>query len=209
MECYTLDRNFTEINYYYKKLLFNLKVDMNMEKAIINQNFHALKGKIGKIEMRIKEANSKATSKIYYVLRVANTEDRTGSGKIVEKIPENYYMLPEENSDWKIQDNDAIIDLEEIKGGEWREYKLVLTKKEGVDISQTISNNVEILSTSFEETTLDDNKDKNDLVILPRTGFIVSIKENKVPITIGIITFNIITLGAIIVRARKRAKLEN
>jgi hypothetical protein len=106
-------------------------------------------------------------------------------------------------------DNEANINLEEIKGGEWREYKLVLTKKEGVDISQTISNNVEILSTSFEETTLDDNKDKNDLVILPRTGFIVSIKENKIPITIGIITFNIITLGAIIVRARKRAKLEN
>ena len=53
------------------------------------------------------------------------------------------------------------------------------------------------------------HKDKNDLVILPRTGFIVSIKENKVPITIGIITFNIITLGAIVVRARKRAKLEN
>lgn len=209
MEKYTLDRNFTEINYYYKKLLFNLKIDMNMEKAVINQNFHALKGKIGKIEMRIKEANSSATSKIYYTIRVANTEDRTGSGKIVENIPDNYYMIPEENSDWKIDGSKASINISEIKGGEWKEYKLIITKKDGVDISQTISNNIEILSTSFEETSLDDNKDKNDLVILPRTGFMFFVKENKIPVAIAFITLNAIALGAVIIRVRKRIKLEN
>ena len=209
MEKYTLDRNFTEINYYYKKLLFNLKIDMNMEKAVINQNFHALKGKIGKIEMRIKEANSSATSKIYYTIRVANTEDRTGSGKIVENIPDNYYMIPEENSDWKIDGSKASINISEIKSGEWKEYKLIITKKDGVDISQTISNNIEILSTSFEETSLDDNKDKNDLVILPRTGFIFFVKENKIPVAIAFITLNAIALGAVIIRVRKRINLEN
>ena len=186
MEKYTLDRNFTEINYYYKKLLFNLKIDMNMEKAVINQNFHALKGKIGKIEMRIKEANSSATSKIYYTIRVANTEDRTGSGKIVENIPDNYYMIPEENSDWKIDGSKASINISEIKSGEWKEYKLIITK-----------------------TSLDDNKDKNDLVILPRTGFIFFVKENKIPVAIAFITLNAIALGAVIIRVRKRINLEN
>ena len=185
------------------------EVQFDMKKAVINQNFHALKGKIGKIEMRIKEANSSATSKIYYTIRVANTEDRTGSGKIVENIPDNYYMIPEENSDWKIDGSKASINISEIKSGEWKEYKLIITKKDGVDISQTISNNIEILSTSFEETSLDDNKDKNDLVILPRTGFMFFVKENKIPVAIAFITLNAIALGAVIIRVRKRINLEN
>ena len=201
IETYTIDRDYAEINYYYKKLLFNLKVDMNMQKSIINQNFYALKGKIGKIEMRIKEANSSANCKIYYLVRVANTEDRTGSGKLVEKIPSNYYMIQEENPNWTIGDNEASIEIKDIKGGEWREYELVLTKKAGIDISQTVSNNIEIVSTSFEETSLNDNSDKNDLVILPRTGIINIIKSNKT--IFGITTMVIIVSSAILVIIRK------
>ena len=201
METYTIDRDYCEVNYYYKKLLFNLKVDMNMQKSIINQSFFALKGKIGKIEMRIKEANSSANCKIYYLVRVANTEDRTGSGKIVEKIPANYYMLQEENSNWTIGDNEAFIEVKDLKGGEWREYELVLTKKSGIDISQTVSNNIEIISTSFEETSLNDNSDKNDLVILPRTGLIGIIKTNKR--IFGMASVLVIALSSILVIIRK------
>ena len=201
METHTIDRDYCEINYYYKKLLFNLKVDMNMQKSIINQSFFALKGKIGKIEMRIKEANSSANCKIYYLVRVANTEDRTGSGKIVEKIPANYYMLQEENSNWTIGDNEAFIEVKDLKGGEWREYELVLTKKSGIDISQTVSNNIEIISTSFEETSLNDNSDKNDLVILPRTGLIGIIKNNKR--IFGMASVLVIALSSILVIIRK------
>ena len=201
METHTIDRDYCEINYYYKKLLFNLKVDMNMQKSIINQSFFALKGKIGKIEMRIKEANSSANCKIYYLVRVANTEDRTGSGKLVEKIPANYYMLQEENSNWTIGDNEAFIEVKDLKGGEWREYELVLTKKSGIDISQTVSNNIEIISTSFEETSLNDNSDKNDLVILPRTGLIGIIKNNKR--IFGMASVLVIALSSILVIIRK------
>lgn len=209
VETYILDRSFVEINYYYKKLLFNLKVDMNMQKSVINQNFYSLKGKIGKIEMRIKEANSSASCKIYYLIRVTNSEDRTGSGKLVEKIPENYYMIPEENSKWTISNNEATIEISDIKEKEWREYELVLTKKDGVDVSQTISNNIEIISTSFEETSLEDNKDKNDLVILPRTGIIGVVKNNKWIFLVG----SIVIIGAsvilVITSKVKCRKLEN
>ena len=209
METYTLDRNYSEIDYYYKKLLFNLKVDINMEKCIINQNYYGLKGKIGKIEMKIKEANSSASSKIYYLIRVANTEDRTGSGKLLEKIPTNYYMVPEENPNWEIANGEASLNIDDIRGGEWREYTLILTKKDGVDISQTISNNIEIVSTSFEETSLDDNKDKNDLVILPRTGIIHKIKDNKIICIMGIILVSLLSLGWVILHKLKRGNLEN
>lgn len=209
MEKYTIDRNFSEINYYYKKLLFNLKVDMNLQKSIINSNFYSLKGKIGKIEMKIKEANSNASCKIYYLVRVANTEDRTGSGKLVEKIPENYYMVPEENSYWTISDSEAYIEIPEIKGGEWREYELILTKKAGIDVSQTVSNNIEILSTSFEETSLEDNSDKNDLVILPRTGIIDVIRNNRNLLTIGCIMIIIVSMSLMITYIIRKRNLEN
>ena len=69
-----------EVNYYYRKLKFNLKVDMNLVKADINGNYYELKKKIGKIETPIKEANGNSTGKIYYKIKVKNKEERYGDG---------------------------------------------------------------------------------------------------------------------------------
>lgn len=201
-EEYSIGREPIVVNYYYKKLLFNLKVDMNLDKCVVNQNYFKLKGKIGKVETKISEANKNSDCKIYYTVKVSNTEDRTGSGKLVEKIPANFKMLPEENPDWTIDGNQASIDIKDIEESETREYKIVLTKNDGVDIAQTISNNVEITNGSFEETNLNDNKDKNDLVITPRTGIL---NKKAFSISIGSLIVSVIAIIAYRIKRHKKS----
>ena len=54
--------------------------------------------------------------------------------------------------------------------GESREYEVILEKNEGVDIAGDIKAQVRIDSEKLQETTLDDNEDRNQLVVMPRTG---------------------------------------
>lgn len=159
-----------EVNYYYRKLKFNLKVDMNLIKADINGNYYELKNKIGKIETPIKEANGSSTGKIYFSIKVKNDEERSGNGILVDYLPQGYEALQEENNDWTITSDRAYIDIEKIEPGEEKEYKIVLTKKQGIDICGNVRNTVRVESRNIPETTLKDNEDKNDVVIMPRTG---------------------------------------
>ncbi len=169
-EEFTIGKDDIEVIYYYQKLKFNLKVEMNLKQATINESYHELKNKIGKIEMNIKEANSSSSSKISYIIKVTNDQERIGSGKLIDYIPEGYMAMQEDNPLWTISSDLIYIDINDIKPQETKEYELILTKKDGIDVCGTISNRVRIDAINLEETTLDDNEDVNDLVIMPRTG---------------------------------------
>ena len=60
--------------------------------------------------------------------------------------------------------------MEDLNIGETREYEIILEKNEGVDIAGDIKAQVRIDSEKIEETTLEDNEDMNELVVMPRTG---------------------------------------
>lgn len=166
-----IGRSDIEMYYYYQKLKFNLKVDMNLKQGTINDRYYELKNKVGKIEAEIKDANSSSTNKIYYIIRVTNNEEKIGSGVLVDYIPDGYMALQEDNPLWSISADRIYMDVDNINPNETREFELVLTKKEGVNICNTITNLVKIQAKdNLEETTLSDNEDKNDLVIMPRTG---------------------------------------
>ena len=197
-ENYLIARDDVEVNYYYEKLKFNLKIDMNLEKTIINDNYYGLKNKVDKVETQIKEANGESNAKIYYRIKVSNDQERKGSGKITDTIPENYIALSEDNQGWSINENLATFEVNDIQPNESREYILVLTKKQGIDICQTITNKVKIDSLGIEETNLNDNEDKNDLVIMPRTG--------KKQIFYSIISLALITLLFIIRYKKSKMK---
>ena len=169
-DCVLIGRGRAVINFYYKKLKFNLKVDMNLKKAEINGNYHELKNKLGKIETNLNEANSSTSSKIYYTIKVTNDEERDGKGILVDYLPEGYMALQEDNPLWTIASDRVYINIENINPGETLEYELVLTKKDGADVIGTVSNRVSVQSVDIEETNLNDNEDKNDVVIMPRTG---------------------------------------
>lgn len=155
------------LNYYYKKLKFNLKIEMNLEKALINGNYYGLNGKLGKIETEIRDANKNSSLKIYYKIKVTNNEERIGSGYITFKIPKGYHIL---NEDWIVNNDEAKYKVEDLNIGESREYEIILEKDEDVDISGDIKAFVRIDSEKLQETTLEDNEDMNELAIMPRTG---------------------------------------
>ena len=89
------------------------------------------------------------------------------------------------------------IDIENINPGETKEYEVILTKKEGIDVCGTISNKVAVNSIDLEETTLEDNEDTNEVVIMPRTGI------KKVAIVIACVMIGVI-IAAIKIKAMFR-----
>ena len=172
----TVKKEDITLNYYYKRLRFNLQIEMNLEKAYVNGNYYGLNGKIGKIETEIRDANANSTLQIHYKIKVTNNEERIGSGYISFTIPEGFSVL---NEDWEINENIAKYKVPDLNIGETREYEIIIKKNEGVDIAQNVKAYVRIDSEKLEETTLEDNEDMNELGIMPRTG-VLSI--NVVPI---------------------------
>lgn len=144
---------------------------MNLQNANVNDNYHELKNKIGKVETEISEANSKSRCKIFYKIKVTNDEERAAGARIIDYIPDGYMAMIEDNAGWVIAADRMYYDITKIAPNETMEFTVVLTKKDGVDICGTVSNNVKVESLDgVEETRLDDNEDKNDVVIMPRTG---------------------------------------
>ena len=202
-EDFLIGRENVEVYYYYQKLKFNLKVDMNLKKGTINDRYYELKNKAGKIEAELKDANSSSSNKIYYVIRVTNDQEKVGSGKLIDYIPEGYFAMQEENPLWTISADLIYLDVDNINPGETREYELVLTKKEGVDVCRTITNKVKIeAKDGLVETSLEDNEDINDVVIMPRTGI-----KNTI-LCIGSLLFGTLA-GISIFFIKRRNKKEN
>ena len=169
-ETVKLGKEEVTLNYYYQKLKFNLKIEMNLEKALVNGNYYGLNGKIGKIETEIRDANKYSSLQIFYKIKVTNDQERMGSGYIYFTIPEGYHMLSLENSKWQVENKMAKIKVEDLNINETREYEIAIEKDEGIDIAGDIKANVKIESEKLQETTLLDNEDANELVVMPRTG---------------------------------------
>ena len=166
----TVGKEDITLNYYYRKLKFNLQIEMNLEKAYINGNYYGLNGKVGKIETEIRDANKNSTLQIHYKIKVTNNQERIGSGYITFTIPEGFSIV---NTDWEINGGSVKYKVTDLGIGETREYELILRKNDGIDIAKDIKAYVRIDSEKIEETTLEDNEDMNELAVMPRTGQII------------------------------------
>lgn len=166
-ETVKIQRQDITLNYYYKKLKFNLQIEMNLDKALINGNYYGLNGKLGKIETEIRDANKKSTLQIFYKIKVTNNQERIGDGYITFTIPKGYTML---NEDWEISGNQAKYKVSDLGIGETREYQVILEKNKDIDIAGDIKAYVRVDSLKLQETTLEDNEDMNELAVMPRTG---------------------------------------
>lgn len=163
----TVKREDITLNYYYQWLKFNLRLEMNLDKAYINGYYYGLDNKAGKIETNIISNNKDNSIEIFYKIIVTNNGEKAGSGYINFTIPEGFKMKTE---DWVIDNNVAKYKVTDLNIGETREYKIVIQKSEGVNISGNIKTVASIDSEKFQEITIDDNKDINELAIMPRTG---------------------------------------
>lgn len=183
------------LNYYYEPLKFNLKLEMNFVEGSINEHYYHLHDKLSKAEIVGKEAkdfNSKV--RIKQRIKVTNDNERKGSGTISIKVPAQYEALAEDNPGWDITDGKITRKTGELEPGQSVEYDLVLRKNNYGNICEHVITEAEIVSDGIEEVTLEDNKDKTELVIYPKTG------EEKILYISGIIVLLLSVLGRISIK---------
>ena len=164
--------NTTYVNYYYRKLIFNLRVDKTIASVIVNGQETVINGTLGKVEVHRKNIST-ANVKVVYKIKVTNDSELTGKANVVENIPSGMTMLSENNPDWTIKETTASLETDEIKPGESREYQVVLGWQNGDNNVGTMTNMVSITTENeadFDEQFETDNESKADLIVAVGTG---------------------------------------
>ena len=162
----------TYVNYYYRKLIFNLRVDKTIVSVIVNGQETGINGTLGKVEVHRKNIST-ANVKVVYKIKVTNDSELTGKANVVENIPSGMTMLSENNPDWTIKETTASLETDEIKPGESREYQVVLGWQNGDNNVGTKTNMVSITTENeadFDEQFETDNVSKADLIVAVGTG---------------------------------------
>ena len=162
----------TYVNYYYRKLIFNLRVDKTIVSVIVNGQETGINGTLGKVEVHRKNIST-ANVKVVYKIKVTNDSELSGKANVVENIPSGMTMLSENNPDWTIKETTASLETDEIKPGESREYQVVLGWQNGDNNVGTKTNMVSITTENeadFDEQFETDNVSKADLIVAVGTG---------------------------------------
>ena len=162
----------TYVNYYYRKLVFNLRVDKTIASVIVNGQETLINGSLGKVEVHRKNI-SNANVKVVYKIKVTNDSELTGKANVVENIPSGMTMIADNNPGWTINETTASVETDEIKPGESREYQVVLGWQNGdsnVGTKENIASIITENEAGFEEKDKSDNESKADLIVAVGTG---------------------------------------
>ena len=191
----------TYVNYYYRKLVFNLRVDKTIASVIVNGQETPINGSLGKVEVHRKNIST-ANVKVVYKIKVTNDSELAGKANVVENIPSGMTMLSENNPDWIIKETTASLETDEIKPGESREYQVVLGWQNGDNNVGTKTNMVSITTENeadFDEQFETDNESKADLIVAVGTGEVpyIAIAGSILLIMISM------TAGIYVIRKRK------
>ena len=181
--------NTTYVNYYYRKLIFNLRVDKTIASVIVNGQETPINGSLGKVEVHRKDIST-ANVKVVYKIKVTNDSELSGKANVVENIPSGMTMIADNNPEWTINETTASIETDEIKPGESREYQVVLGWQNGDNNIGTKENIASIITENeagFDEKDKSDNESKADLIVAVGTGEVpyVAIAGSILMITIA------------------------
>ena len=189
----------TTVDYKYRKMKFNLKIDKTIAKININGREIEVNSELGKAEIQRAQIQ-KAQIKVEYTIKVTNDSQIAGSATIQENIPDTMTMAKADNPDWKIGTTQAMLETQQIQPGQSQEYKVTMQWQNAETTVGTKLNTAEIIKTTnpagFEETSLEDNKTAAELIIAIGTG-----ETNYILITAGIM---LILLGAGVVIYKRR-----
>ena len=164
--------NTTYVNYYYRKLIFNLRVDKTIASVIVNGQETPINGSLGKVEVHRKDIST-ANVKVVYKIKVTNDSELSGKANVVENIPSGMTMIADNNPEWTINETTASIETDEIKPGESREYQVVLGWQNGdgnVGTKENIASIITENEAGFDEKDKSDNESKADLIVAVGTG---------------------------------------
>ncbi len=176
------------VKYYYRKALFNFKLEKEIESIILNgQSIDVTNKNKAKLEIKYKNINE-TELEIGYKIKVTNTEKVEGTAIIEENIPGGFEFIQKKSSTkWKEKDGKYILQTGTIEPEKTVEYKVTLRWKpeeanegEKINIAK-ITNTTNI--PNYEETTKKDNEDTAIIEIkLEKTikDIINNIKEESV-----------------------------
>ena len=162
----------TYVNYYYRKLIFNLRVDKTIASVIVNGQETPINGSLGKVEVHRKDIST-ANVKVVYKIKVTNDSELSGKANVVENIPSGMTMKSDNNPGWTINETTASIETDEVKPGESREYQVVLGWQNGdsnVGAKENIASIITENEAGFDEKDKSDNESKADLIVAVGTG---------------------------------------
>ena len=162
----------TYVNYYYRKLVFNMKVDKMITSVIVNGQEQAINGDLGKVEIARKDLAS-ANVQVKYKITVKNDSELTGKAVVVENIPAGMVMKAENNAGWSVKNSTATRETGDLKPGETQEYVVTLDWNNGENNIGMKENTATITTQNeagFEEKDTTDNEDKADIIVAIGTG---------------------------------------
>ena len=159
--------------YYYEPLKFNLKVVNAITKIIKDGEENNVNLKLGKTEIHRKKLNE-TNVKVELTIKVINNGEIEGNASLVQNIPEGFEMKEEDNEGWIIDGKLALTRIKNIKIGETREYKVVLTWNQG-ELNLGVKDYVTYLSNiqndaGREEESVEDDEDKSTIILSVSTG---------------------------------------
>ena len=182
-----IGRNNVELNYFYRKLRHNLSVDMNIVKAYIKGRIHNYYGKLVKADIPNSDFKNNLGVVIEYKIVVKNTEEKVVDASLIDYIPNGYMARIEDNPGWEFYENTARMLIKNFKPGERREYLFKIYRGGEYDVSDLVNNNVEVKTIdNYKELNLEDNKDSNKLLIVPKTGIKAGVYGIVISVLFGI-----------------------
>ena len=165
--------NTTYVDYYYRKLIFNLKIDKTVASVSVNGAESVINGDLAKVEVYRKDVMT-AKVQVKYLIKVTNDSELSGKATIMENIPAGMTMNTENNSGWAVNGSTATRETKELAPGESETYEVVLDWQNGDGNIGTKENVASIVSSEneagFDEKDATDNEDKADVIVAISTG---------------------------------------
>lgn len=205
------NKNVVIVNYYYKKLPFNLSINKEFTSVKVNGT-ERLENDNKFVELSIPNTEISNTNiDVTYKITVTNTEQIEGKAVILEQIPVGFEVVEKQDSEWKLNESgDLQLTTEVLKPGESVEYEIELHWNEKMKCFGLLENIAKINETrnlcGFDETRLDDNKDSCKLVLSVRTGK-YGVTKNMVAISCVILA-EILTVVYVVSEVRDRKRSE-
>ena len=163
----------TYVDYYYRKMIFNLKIDKTIASVSVNGNESVINGDLAKVEVYRKDMAT-AKVQIKYLIKVINDSELSGKATIMENIPAGMTMNTEKNMDWAVNGSTATRETKELAPGESESYEVVLDWQNGDGNIGMKENVASIISSEndagFDEKDTTDNEDKADIIVAISTG---------------------------------------
>lgn len=178
IEEYILTKKPIKVTYKYRKLKFNIQIKQTIEKIILNNQENNVQKTFYKLEIPQKQIENNI--KIYYKIQVINNSEIKGNTELNNYIPEGYIASKEDNPNWYINENKALLHVNELEIGETREYVLILTNIDKYKIGRIYNKTIAENSTNkpgFKEITLEDNQSEAEFIISISTGIQNNLKE--------------------------------